>query len=68
MKKDTEESLDILVCVLGLLTFGLYFLIKGLWNAFGSSEEEPPHYAEKDTCDTEEPQADQKIGAFFIRM
>ena len=34
MKKEDEETLDILICILSLLTFGLYSLIKGLWNAF----------------------------------
>lgn len=68
MKKGNQETLDLLVCVLGLLTFGLYFLIRGIWNAFGSEEEEQPHYAEKDTCEEETPQTDQKVGAFFLHM
>ena len=68
MKKGNQETLDLLVCVIGLLTFGLYFLIRGIWNAFGGSEEEERHYAEKDVCGEETRQTEPKVGAFFMRM
>ena len=68
MKKEDEETLDILICILGLLTFGLYSLIKGLWKAFHKEDEESPHYAERELCNEEKPQVDQRVGAFFIRM
>lgn len=68
MKKGDVETLDILVCILGLLTFGLFSLIRSVWKAFHKEDEEPPHYAERDVCDEEVPQADQRVGAFFIHM
>ena len=68
MKKEDEETLDILICILGLLTFSLYSLIKGLWKAFHKEEDESPYHAERDLCNEEKPQVDQRVGAFFIRM
>ncbi len=37
MKKDTEENLDLLFCILTLLTCGLFLLFQAIWRAVENS-------------------------------
>ena len=70
MKKDNQETLDLLVCILWFLAYGLYLLIRGLWSVFARPDkEEPlPPTPDKDADEEEKSRDARKANAFFLLM
>ena len=70
MKKDNQETLGLLVCILWFLAYGLYLLIRGLWSVFArpDTEEPLPPPPDKDTDEEEKSRDARKANAFFLLM